>query len=75
MLAPVVMEGWRNKPWTGLLSGDDLSIPGGVKPKRENKTKFIQDKQYREKKIIPTNREFPISIILSRNIQLKKILK
>lgn len=33
MLAPVVIEGWRNRPWTGLLSGDDLSIPGGVNPK------------------------------------------
>lgn len=32
MLAPVVTEAWRTKPCTGLLSGDDLSIPGGVKP-------------------------------------------
>jgi len=37
MLAPVVMEGWRKRPCTGLLSGDDLSIPGGVKPKRKKK--------------------------------------
>lgn len=32
MLTPVVMDGWRNIPCTGLLSGDDLSIPGGVNP-------------------------------------------
>lgn len=32
MLEPVVTEAWRTKPCTGLLSGDDLSIPGGVKP-------------------------------------------
>lgn len=32
MLDPVVTEAWRTKPCTGLLSGDDLSIPGGVKP-------------------------------------------
>lgn len=32
MLAPVVTDAWRTKPCTGLLSGDDLSIPGGVKP-------------------------------------------
>lgn len=32
MLTPVVMEGWRNIPCTGLLSGEDLSIPGGVNP-------------------------------------------
>jgi len=32
MLDPVVTDAWRTKPCTGLLSGDDLSIPGGVKP-------------------------------------------
>lgn len=35
MLTPVVIDGWRNIPCTGLLSGDDLSIPGGVKPSGE----------------------------------------
>lgn len=35
MLTPVVMDGWRNIPCTGLLSGDDLSIPGGVNPSGE----------------------------------------
>lgn len=34
MLDPVVTEAWRTKPCTGLLSGDDLSIPGGVKPEQ-----------------------------------------
>lgn len=37
MLTPVVMDGWRNIPCTGLLSGDDLSIPGGVKPSEKEK--------------------------------------
>lgn len=32
MLDPVVTDACRTKPCTGLLSGDDLSIPGGVKP-------------------------------------------
>lgn len=35
MFDPVVMDACRTKPCTGLLSGDDLSIPGGVKPGRE----------------------------------------
>lgn len=35
MLEPVVTEAWRTKPCTGLLSGDDLSIPGGVKPAQD----------------------------------------
>lgn len=35
MLEPVVTEAWRTKPCTGLLSGDDLSIPGGVKPAQQ----------------------------------------
>ena len=35
MLTPVVMDGWRSIPCTGLLSGDDLSIPGGVNPSGE----------------------------------------
>lgn len=34
MLDPVVTEACRTKPCTGLLSGDDLSIPGGVKPEQ-----------------------------------------
>lgn len=37
MLDPVVTEAWRTKPCTGLLSGDDLSIPGGVKPEHNIK--------------------------------------
>lgn len=37
MLDPVVTEAWRTKPCTGLLSGDDLSIPGGVKPGHHKK--------------------------------------
>lgn len=32
MLEPVVTDTCRTNPCTGLLSGDDLSIPGGVKP-------------------------------------------
>lgn len=32
MFAPVVTDVCRTNPWTGLFSGDDLSIPGGVKP-------------------------------------------
>lgn len=32
MFAPVVTEVCLTKPWTGLFSGEDLSIPGGVKP-------------------------------------------
>ena len=35
MLDPVVTEACRTKPCTGLLSGDDLSIPGGVKPEKK----------------------------------------
>lgn len=35
MFDPVVTEAWRTKPCTGLLSGDDLSIPGGVKPEHK----------------------------------------
>jgi len=35
MLAPVVTEAWRTRPCTGLLSGDNRSIPGGVKPGEE----------------------------------------
>lgn len=35
MFDPVVTDACRTKPCTGLLSGDDLSIPGGVKPGRE----------------------------------------
>lgn len=35
MLTPVVMDGWRSIPCTGLLSGDDRSIPGGVNPSGE----------------------------------------
>lgn len=38
MLEPVVTEAWRTKPCTGLLSGDDLSIPGGVKPAPQKHT-------------------------------------
>lgn len=37
MLTPVVIDGWRNIPCTGLLSGEDLSIPGGVKPSRKER--------------------------------------
>lgn len=37
MLDPVVTEAWRTKLCTGLLSGDDLSIPGGVKPEYHRK--------------------------------------
>lgn len=37
MLDPVVTDACRTKPCTGLLSGDDLSIPGGVKPTRHKK--------------------------------------
>lgn len=33
IFAPVVTEVCRTNPWTGLFSGEDLSIPGGVKPK------------------------------------------
>lgn len=32
MFAPVVTEVCLTNPCTGLFSGDDLSIPGGVKP-------------------------------------------
>lgn len=41
MLEPVVTEAWRTKPCTGLLSGDDLSIPGGVKPAKDIST-FVE---------------------------------
>ena len=34
IFAPVVTEVCLTNPWTGLFSGEDLSIPGGVKPKR-----------------------------------------
>ena len=40
MLDPVVTEAWRTKPCTGLLSGDDLSIPGGVKPEHNRETQM-----------------------------------
>jgi len=30
MFDPVVMDAFRTKPCTGLLSGDDLSIPGHI---------------------------------------------
>lgn len=33
IFAPVVTEVCLTNPWTGLFSGEDLSIPGGVKPK------------------------------------------
>lgn len=39
MLTPVVMDGWRNIPCTGLLSGEVLSIPGGVNPGGKKKEK------------------------------------
>lgn len=32
IFAPVVTEVCLTNPWTGLFSGEDLSIPGGVKP-------------------------------------------
>lgn len=41
MLEPVVTEAWRTKPCTGLLSGDDLSIPGGVKPAQQKQTTAV----------------------------------
>lgn len=44
MLDPVVTEACRTKPCTGLLSGDDLSIPGGVKPEHHKKIQI--DKMY-----------------------------
>lgn len=40
MFDPVVMDACRTKPCTGLLSGDDLSIPGGVKPGREKEKRL-----------------------------------
>lgn len=33
IFAPVVTDVCLTNPWTGLFSGEDLSIPGGVKPK------------------------------------------
>ena len=37
MFDPVVTDACRTKPCTGLLSGEDLSIPGGVKPGEDNR--------------------------------------
>lgn len=48
MLEPVVTEAWRTKPCTGLLSGDDLSIPGGVKPEQQNRFMEISQQHDRE---------------------------
>lgn len=45
MLEPVVTEAWRTKPCTGLLSGDDLSIPGGVKPAQPKKTAAVSGRK------------------------------
>lgn len=42
MFAPVVTEVCLTNPCTGLFSGDDLSIPGGVKPKQAQKQKHIR---------------------------------
>lgn len=39
MFAPVVTDVCLTNPCTGLFSGDDLSIPGGVKPERAHTQK------------------------------------
>lgn len=41
MFDPVVTDACLTKPCTGLLSGDDLSIPGGVKPGRKREKENI----------------------------------
>lgn len=41
IFAPVVTEVCLTNPWTGLFSGEDLSIPGGVKPKWTHNIKHI----------------------------------
>lgn len=46
MLAPVVMEGCRTNPWTGLFSGEDLSMPGGVKPNGQQTKLVLQFKGF-----------------------------
>ncbi len=38
MFAPVVMDTCRTNPCTGLFSGDERSMPGGVKPAAEHDT-------------------------------------
>lgn len=46
ILAPVVTEVCLANPWTGLFSGEDLSIPGGVKPEwTHNKYLVFHQKQ------------------------------
>lgn len=41
IFAPVVTDVCLTNPWTGLFSGEDLSIPGGVKPARTHIVKNI----------------------------------
>lgn len=41
IFAPVVTDVCRTSPWTGLFSGEDLSIPGGVKPKRTHNSNTL----------------------------------
>lgn len=43
MFAPVVTEVCLTNPCTGLFSGDDLSIPGGVKPAQAQKAETNQE--------------------------------
>lgn len=58
MFAPVMTEVCLTNPCTGLFSGDDLSIPGGVKPAQAQKTETNQLLAAAEVAVIPDGSQY-----------------